>query len=280
MLKQRVILVVLGIVLIIVIYFLPKVVIDNDASTELRTTEKASVSSQEMNSSVEGVNDLHSFELTQEDELRINSFRNDFSGNTLTYRLNIADSIARIYLAYNKFDSAAKYLEFIAVNDPSPEHNLEAADAYYESFSFAMDRERADSLGEKARYYYGLILEEQPERLDLRTKIAMTYISSANPMQGIMMLRQIIAEDPENEMALYNLGTLSIQSGQYDKSRDYFEKVVDVSPENLQARFYLALSYFELNEKENARKQFELVKSMEEDPAVIATVEGYLKKLN
>jgi transposase len=53
-----------------------------------------------------------------------------------------------------------------------------------------------------------------------------------------------------------------------------------LNPKNLQAQFYLGLSYFQLSEKDKARKQFELVKSMEDDPAVISTVEGYLQELN
>jgi len=279
MLKQRVILVVLGIVFIVIIYNLPKIAVENDSDTELKTTEKASLSSENIDAGGERV-DLHSFELSSEDEVRLDILKERFTNKENSDRLSIADSIALIYLEYNKYDSAAKYLEFIAMNDPSVGNYLATGDAYYESFSFAMDRERASILGEKARYYYGLILEEQPGRPELRTKIAMTYISSANPMQGIMMLRQILAEDPENELALYNLGTLSIQSGQYEKARGYFEQIVDLNPKNLQARFYLGLSYFELNENDKARKQFELVRSMEGDPAVIATVDGYLKELN
>ena len=37
-------------------------------------------------------------------------------------------------------------------------------------------------------------------------------------MQGIMMLREVLEEDPKNELALFNMGMLSIQSGQYDKA--------------------------------------------------------------
>jgi tetratricopeptide (TPR) repeat protein len=279
MLKNRVILVVLGIILIIIIYNLPRIVVDNDSDAELQLTEKASVASEGMNNS-DKRSDYHSFEISSEDQNRLQSLKENFSNEVNSNKVVIADSISQMYLEYNKFDSAAKYLEYIAINSPSIEHYLAVGDAYYESFGFAMDRETASRLGEKARYYFDLILEEQPERLDLRNKIAMTYISSANPMQGIMMLRQIIAEDPENEMALYNLGNLSIQSGQYEKAMEYFEQVVNLNPKNLQARFYLGLSYFELKETDKARKQFELVKSMEEDPAVIATVEGYLQELN
>ncbi|MBR9998851.1 MAG: tetratricopeptide repeat protein [Cyclobacteriaceae bacterium] len=279
MLKQRVILVVVGIVFIVIIYNLPRIVVDNDPDAGLDNQEKTAVSAGN-NRDLNEAGDIHSFEISPEDKEKLTAFRKKFMDVSALDKLGIADTMASLYLDYNKYDSAAKYLEYIAINDPSAANFQSAADAYFESFSFAMDRDKAALLGEKARYYYQMILEEQPERFDVRNKIAMTYISSANPMQGIMMLRQILEEDPGNEMAIYNLGTLSIQSGQYDRSKEYFEELVRLNPKNLQAQFYLGLSYFELNEKDKARKQFELVKSMEDDPAVIATVEGYLQELN
>jgi tetratricopeptide (TPR) repeat protein len=279
MLKQRVILVAVGIILVIVIYNLPRIVVDNDPKAELEDTERATMSA-DGGSGFTEINNLHAFEITAEDREKLDSYRNEFKNQSAVGQTAWADSIASIYLTYNKYDSAAKYLEYVSINEPTVEHFQETGDAFYESFSFAMDREKAIELGEKARYYYLLILEEQPERFDLRNKIAMTYISSANPMQGITMLRQILEEDPANEMAIYNLGTLSVQSGQFEKAREYFEELAGINPNNLQAQFYLGLSYYNLNEKDKARKQFELVKSMEDDPAVIATVDGYLRELN
>jgi len=99
-------------------------------------------------------------------------------------------------------------------------------------------------------------------------------------MQGITLLREILEADPENETALFNMGILALQSGQYERSSERFKNLVSLYPQNLQAQFYLGLCYFELGQKDKARKQFELVKSMEDDPAVLATVEGYLKELN
>lgn len=279
MLKQRVILAIVGIILVIIIYNLPKIVVDNNPNAKLEKTEKAAMSAN-ITDNFNKIGGLHTFEITEEDQEKLNNYRNKFKNHSFPHQTTVADSIASIYLTYNKYDSAAKYLEYIAINEPSVQHFQVTGDVFYESFSFAMDREKAIALGEKARYYYNLILNEQPERYDLRNKIAMTYISSANPMQGIVMLREILEEDPANEMAISNLGTLSIQSGQFEKAREYFEQLVGINPQNLQAQFYLGLSYYNLNEKDKARKQFELVKSIEEDPAVIATVEGYLRELN
>jgi tetratricopeptide (TPR) repeat protein len=279
MLKQRVILAVAAVVLIVVLYSLPRIVIDNDPGAQLDGQEKAAVSTEEK-SNPDEAGDVHAFEISASDQEKLSGLREKFIGSDEDEKLLFADSMANIYLEYNKYDSAARYLDYIAGNDPSIENYQRAADAYYESFSFAMDREKAAIQGEKARQHYQRILDEQPDRLDIRNKIAMTYISSASPMQGITMLRQILEEDPDNETAIYNLGTLAIQSGQFDRARDYFEQLVELNPKNLQAQFYLGLSYFQLNDKDNARKQFELVKSMEDDPAVLSTVEGYLQELN
>lgn len=280
MLKQRVILIFAAIVFVAILYSLPTVVVNNDKDADIGKEAEGSVSAPEVNSETGDVISRHSFEVSLKDKIRIDKLRKKFTDIKANSQIAYADSIASLYISYDKYDSAAKYLEYIAVNDPSPDHFKQTGDAYYEAFSFAMDREKATVLGEKARYFYNLILDDQPERLDIKNKVAMTYVSSANPMQGIMMLRNILDEDPENEMALFNLGTLSIQSGQYDRAKEYFEKLIKLNPQNLQGQFYLGLSYFELGDKDKARKQFELVKSMEDDPAVIATAEGYLKELN
>ena len=81
-------------------------------------------------------------------------------------------------------------------------------------------------------------------------------------------------------MALFNMGILAIQSGQYERAEERFTKLVAVNAQNLQGQFYLGLSFFEQGKKSEARKQFELVKSMESDPAMVATAESYLKELN
>jgi Flp pilus assembly protein TadD len=97
-------------------------------------------------------------------------------------------------------------------------------------------------------------------------------------MQGIALLREVLEEDPDNEQATFNLGILSIQSGQYDRAVERFEKLATLYPENLQAQFYLGLSYLETGKRAKARKQFEKVKELDADPAVQAAVDGYLEE--
>ena len=275
--KHRIVLILLSLVLIIVLYFLPRVVIDNEQDQDIGNSSNQEVEDQG------GVDpdilDLHSAEITDQDNLKINNLMAEMN-NEGSDLLILADSLSRIYLAYNQFDSAAKYFEIIAEINPGPKEFEKAGNAYYDALGFAMEKEEANTYSEKAGYYYELLLKDDPSRLDIKNKLAMTYISSANPMQGITLLREILEADPENENGLFNMGILAIQSGQYERASERFKNLVSLYPQNLQGQFYLGLCYFELGKRDNARRQFELVKSMEDDPAVLATIDGYLKELN
>jgi Flp pilus assembly protein TadD len=79
----------------------------------------------------------------------------------------------------------------------------------------------------------------------------MTYVAGSEPMTGIMMLREVIEQEPENELAIYNLGILAITSGQLEKAIERFEKLKELDPENPEANFYLGYCLFELGRKEN-----------------------------
>ena len=124
-----------------------------------------------------------------------------------------------------KLDSLAKYLEIKAIEKPSTENFLVSGDAYYEAFNFAVDQSKRNDLAAKAQEYYNRVLDENSSLLDVKSKLAMTYVAGSNPMQGIAMLREVLAEDPNNQLAIYNLGVLSITSGQLEKAIQHFEQL-------------------------------------------------------
>ncbi|GAB3329573.1 hypothetical protein GCM10027429_05660 [Marivirga atlantica] len=274
MLRSRIILLVISIVLIAVIFSLPKIVVDNEEDTLDTKTSDIEATSEHMESSPASEEEVHDNKLSAELAAKAQDLRNKLEGASTKEKSSIfADSLAALYSSVNKLDSAAKYVELSATDKEL------IGDAYYEAFTFAVSPEKANSLGEKVRKYYAEILEEDASRLDLKTKIAMTYVSSENPMSGIMMLREVIEQEPTNEEALFNLGILSIQSGQYDKAIGRFETLLANHPKNEQAEFYLALSYFNDNRPEDARRLFQKIKNTSKDEQVLAAVESYLNEL-
>jgi tetratricopeptide (TPR) repeat protein len=90
-----------------------------------------------------------------------------------------------------------------------------------------------------------------------RLQKAIELVNGPNPMQGIMMLREIVAKDTNNVEAHYWLGVFAVQSGQYDKAIPRFEKVLRLEPNYINAYMDLGAVYKELGEKEKALTLFE-----------------------
>lgn len=271
--RSQIIFVVAGIVVCFLLYSLPKVVVDNEDKglTEDGTSLGSDSSNEEIN---------HGNSLSSSDLEVIENLMAEIQGEASTEKFVIfADSIAKVYQSGGKLDSAAYYFGLIAEKAPDPKNWEKAGNAYYEAFGFSMEEIKTKRLGDKTRFYLGKVLEANPERLDLKTKIAMTYVSSANPMQGITMLRAVLEEDPENEEALFNMGILSMQSGQYKRAVERFEKLVEHHPENIQGQFYLGVSLFESNQKKLAKTQLEELRKQTTDPQILSGIENYLDRL-
>ena len=196
-----------------------------------------------------------------------------------TAKAAAAVTLARRYNGVERFDSAGYYLEQVAQAKPSAQNWQQAADAYFQAFSFAASDERVKLLGGKARELYAKVLKDQPGNLDAKTNLGMAYMASENPVQGVTLLREVLATDPRNEKALYNMGILAVQSNQFDKAVTRFQDLVKVNPKNVNGQFYLGVTLARTGAKEEAKKAFLAAKSLSNDPALAASVEEEIAKL-
>ncbi|GGC08288.1 tetratricopeptide repeat protein [Dyadobacter sediminis] len=182
----------------------------------------------------------------------------------ITAGLKLSDKFAEL----QKFDSAAFYAEKVTLLSPTIDNLVRTGDRYYEAYGFAVDDQKAKNLGAKTREYYQKAIDQNPGLLAAKANMAMTYVNTENPMQGILMLREVIDTDPTNELALFNLGILSMRSNQYSKAADRFRQILTNNPANTKAKFYLGLTLVELGDKEQARKILSEVKKEEKDPVI------------
>jgi len=194
-------------------------------------------------------------------------------------KIDLAKNLAQKYQQISKFDSAGYYYETVAMATPSEQNFEKAGNQYFEAFSFAATEERAKYLSGKVTEMYQKVLEKNPDNLDAKTNLAMTYISGPAPMQGITLLREVLEKDPNNVKAIYNMGYLSMQSRQYDKAAERFRKLVELDPENVNGNFYLGVSLAETGQKAEAIEVFKKVKTLKNDPELHASVDDYLQKL-
>ena len=195
------------------------------------------------------------------------------------YRLEVATTLAARYATVQRFDSAGYYLTTVAVARPGEKAWQQAADAYFQAYSFAASAERKKMLGDKARELYDKVLAANPNNLDAKTNLGMAYMSSDNPVKGIGLLREVLEQDPKNQKVLYNLGILAIQSNQYDKAVERFAQLVQVNPKNVEGQFYLGVSLARTNRGPAARAAFQKAEALSNDPALAASVAEELAKL-
>ena len=201
------------------------------------------------------------------------------AAGSATAKTEAATALALRYQAVQRFDSAGYFLEQVASAKPGAKAWQQAADAYFQAFSFASSDERVKMLGGKARELYTKVLKTEPDNLDAKTNLGMAYMATENPMQGIALLREVLAADPRNEKALYNMGILAVQSNQYDKAAARFKELVKVNPKSVNGQFYLGVTLARTGAKEEARAAFLAAKSLSADPALAASVDEELAKL-
>jgi len=271
MLKTRIILVIASAIVIWLIFLLPKAVVENDS--QLKTAD--STSSHKGASPAKGHRVIPPTIIASIKALRAE--RSSTSSNEKN--AIFADSLQSLYTQAGQFDSAAIYGAEAATFFNTTESFLKAGNSYYEASTFAMDPQKQKALSEKAREWLGKVIEANPKNYEARVRVAMTYLSSGGPMQGIRQLKDVLKEDPKNELALFNMGMLSVQSGQNGKAVDWLKQLAEVNPRHVQGQLLLGVAYMNEGKKEEARQQFEKVKKMDNDPAVQATADSYLKDL-
>lgn len=270
--RPQIIVTVIAIALAVLLFRLPKVVVSNEGEE---------VSSQPEAANSSAMTQAHDPEVPAGYVAAISALELKLQDSNNTEKSAIfADSLAQTFLVLSILDSAVHYSEMAAQFKPNQVYWIKAGDVCYEALSFAVEKARAEKFAERARFYYQKVLESSPERLDLKSKVAMTFVSTSNPMKGITMLREVLDEDPENQAAISNLGVLSLQSAQYDRAIERFEKLIELDPDNIQAQVFLGISYKEAGRKAEARRQLEKVKTLTGDSSILATVESYLDEIN
>ena len=271
---------VLAMALVGTLYSLPKVVVNNngkEVDTENAQTADASSAS---TTSETPANSHNGATLSPEQQKIVDQLRSGFILANDKEKVAAGVKLSDKFTELQKFDSAAFYAEQVAILDPSLDNIVRAGDRYYSAFGFAVDDQKAKNLGIKTREYYQKAIDKNSGLLAVKANMAMTYVNTENPMQGITMLRDVIDEDPTNELALFNLGILSMRSNQYSKAADRFRQILANHPGNSKAKFYLGLTLVELGKNDEAKKVLSEVKKEEKDPVIQQAIGELELRLN
>lgn len=194
-------------------------------------------------------------------------------------KLAIQKQLAKQWDDVNQPAPAAFYYQAIARKDNSFTAWLSAGNRFNDAFKIEQDTAIAPAFVTGAVEAFENATKLKPDNLDVKTGLGVAYVNGgASPMQGIALLREVVAKDPNNFSANLNLGLFSMKSGQYDKAVDRFKTVIAVKP-SIESYFYLAETYKQLGRKTEAIAAYEKCKDLIPDPVFGKRIDQYIKEL-
>lgn len=265
------------------LYTLPTVVVQNENKQieggHATQTPGPNQSGTDLPQGTGSVSPVHEKPLSPEQQNQLKTLQSEFVQAHSARKESVGEKLIALLRDVTRYDSAAYYADVLAQAQPTERNLLRAGDSYFEAYTFAVDAKKTASLGEKTRTFYGQALAKNPDLLSAKANMAMTYVNTDNPMQGIMLLREVIKQDPTNELALFNLGLLAMRSNQHEKAVERFRQILVNNPSSRKAQFYLGISLAEAGQKEEARQVLAQVKKQEKDPQILAAVREYEERL-
>ena len=92
--------------------------------------------------------------------------------------------------------------------------------------------------------------------LDEQIKVALSDIQNGESpeaqMKGVLKMRSLAENNPENAELQWNMGLFSVQTGQFEKAVARFDKVIALDENRLDAYFQLASCYKALQDTSSA----------------------------
>ena len=189
-------------------------------------------------------------------------------------------NIARIWDSLKYPLIAAQYMFDIATAQPDEKNWQLAGARFYAAAMMSSDSSMQMMAATKAKTAFEKVLAVNPENLDAKNALGILYIQVNNDiMKGVVLLKAVVAKDSNNVQAIYSLGMLSVQSGQYDKAEQRFKRLISIQPFNPEYYYYLADIYAKTGKKELAIKMYETCRSLLKDSKSKKEIETIINQL-
>ncbi|MDB4921732.1 tetratricopeptide repeat protein [Mucilaginibacter sp.] len=205
-----------------------------------------------------------------------------------TDKLDLQKKLAKLWDDVNQPAPAAFYYQAIAQKENKFDEWLNAGSRFNDAYKTSQDTVSQPSFVINAIAGYKNAVKLKPADLDAKTGLGVAYVNQTSlgitdpdggsPMQGIMLLLDVVKQDPKNRNANLSLGLFAMKSGQYEKAVQRFKTIIAQKAE-LEPYFYLAESYKQLGQKKEAIDAYQKCKEMMSDPAFNQRIDEYIKEL-
>ena len=247
--KQQWITAGIGICLVVLIYFFGRTVPVKETTSPVANGEQQVVTFDSILA--------HAKEkLTEEQVLRLTQLENSISrGNVQTQQLEVYHQLAHFWKDTARTFEPYAFYEAEAARLENSEKNLTfAAHLFLSNLQAEGNPDLKNWKARQAKDLFERSLKINPDNDSAIVGIGAAYLYgniSANPMEGILKVREVIEKDSTNIFAIMTLGRGSVISGQSDKAIERFEQAHRIDPTNLEA----ILSLADIYEKKGDNKQ-------------------------
>jgi tetratricopeptide (TPR) repeat protein len=275
--KQQLILLAGATALFCIIYFFGK-------TTPPKKQNSAAANTAASSYNIDKVLEASRAQLTDDQRSRIAQLENSIvRGNVKQQKADVFKQIAAFYrdsahllLPYAYYTGEAAKLE-------NSEKSLTFAARFFLENARKQDDEGLKKwMANESKELFEKALVLNPGNDSLKVGLGSCYIFgniTDNPMEGIMMIREVAERDPSNMYAQFMLGLGGLMSGQLDRAIERLSIVVSKEPQNLEAKIMLAEAYERKGDKQNAVKWYESVKSNVSNPEIIREIDKRIQTL-
>lgn len=203
-------------------------------------------------------------------------------------KLNLQKQLAKQWDDVNQPAPAAFYYQDVATQDNKYADWLSAGNHFNDAFKLTQDTLEQPAFVVNAIACLKNATSQQPADLGAKTSLGVAYVNQTSlgmtdpnggsPMQGIMLLLDVVKQDPNNRNANLSLGMFAMKSGQYQKAVQRFKTIISQKAE-LEPYFYLAESYKQLGMKPEAIAAYQKCREMMPDQAFDQRIDEYIKEL-
>jgi lipopolysaccharide biosynthesis regulator YciM len=205
-----------------------------------------------------------------------------------TDKLDLQKKLAKLWDDVNQPAPAAFYYQAIAQKENKFDEWLNAGTRFNDAYKLTQDTASQPTFVINGIAGFKNAVKLKPADLDAKTGLGVAYVNQTSsgitdpdggsPMQGIMLLLDVVKQDPKNRNANLSLGLFAMKSGQYEKAVARFKTIIAQKAE-VEPYFYLAESYKQLGKKKEAIDAYQKCKEMMPDPAFNQRIDEYIKEL-
>lgn len=181
----------------------------------------------------------------------------------------------------NNYFGIAAYLQLQMAENTDHTNDWSLAGQYIYTYAVQMqDSLRRDFLMAEAIHCFDKILEKEPKNRQATLYKGLALADKRETMMlSIPLLLSVVREDSTNILAQYTLGMLAIESGQYDKALNRFEKLISLQPSNAEYHFQAARSHELMGNKEQALEYYTKSLELTQNPAIQEQLKEIINQL-